>query len=223
MLPKNATAEQITQYRKDNGIPEKPEAYLDALPADVKATLDDTDKQVLTPYLAKLQELNVSPATAAQLIALRQSEADRWFDDRAQTDLQTKQKTEDALRADWGNNYRAEINNINSFLESAPPDVRDMLFDARTSDGRGILAVPETLRWLAQKAREVNPYSVPVGADGGSLDQKGVDARITELESWMGSKNGSENYNRYWKNDKIQAEYRELVDAREMLKKRTAA
>ena len=223
VLPKDATPEQITQYRRDNGIPEKPEAYLDVLPAEVKATMDDTAKEILSPYLAKMQELNIAPSTAAQLIALRQAEADRWADLRIAADSQTRQKTEDALRADWGNNYRAEINNINAMLAGAPQEVRDMFFDARTTDGAGLLAVPETLRWLAQLARTVNPYSVPVGGDGGSLDQKGVDQRIAEIDSWMAAPKGSENHNRYWKDEKVQAEYRTLIDAREQMKKRAAA
>jgi hypothetical protein len=223
VLPENATPEQVAQYRKDNGIPEKPEAYFDGLPAEVKASLDDTAKAILTPYLAKLQELNVSPQVATQLIALRQAEANRWAEDRIAQDAQVRQKTEDALRADWGNNYRAEINNINGLLKGAPQDVQDMFFDARLTDGRGLLANPETLRWLAQLARTVNPYSVPVGGDGGTLDGKGVDQRIAELEVWMGSAKGTDNYRRYYGDPGVQKEYRDLVDARENMRKRSAA
>jgi len=90
-------------------------------------------------------------------------------------------------------------------------------------DGNALVGTPQVVKALAQLARMVSPYSAPVGNDGGALDQKGVEGRLTELESWMGSPNGSEKYNSYWKNDKVQAEYRTLLDAREMLKKRTAA
>lgn len=223
MLPKDATAEQITQYRKDNGIPDKPEAYLDALPAEVKSSLADQDKEIITPYLAKLQELNIPPSTAAQLIALRQTEQDRQIEGRIAADESLRVKTEDALRGDWGNNYRAEINNIHNLLKGASGEVSEAILQARTPDGNALVGTPEVVRWLAQLARTVSPYSVPVGSDGGSLDQKGVEARITEIESWMGAKNGSENYSRYWKDDKVQSEYRTLIDAREQLKKRTAA
>jgi hypothetical protein len=223
VLPENATAEQVAQYRKDNGIPEKPEAYLDALTPEVKSALDDTAKEILNPYLAKLQELNVPPTVAAQLISLRQAEVDRWAEQRIVKDTEMRQATEDALRGDWGNNYRAEINNINGMLSGAPQEVRDMLFSARLPDGTALLAGADTLRWLAQLARTVNPYSVPVGGDGGSLDQKGVDQRIAELDVWMGAPKGSENYKRYYDNPTVQKEYRDLIDARENMKRRTAA
>ena len=99
--------------------------------------------------------------------------------------------------------------------------MRESILQARTPDGNALVGTPEVVRWLAQLARTVNPYSVPVGGDGGSLDQKGVDARITEIEGWMGAKNGSVEYKKYWGNDKVQTEYRNLLDAREKMQKRT--
>lgn len=222
-LPKDATPEQIATYRKDNGIPEKPEAYLEALPKDLVESLTDGDKAIFTPYLAALHELNLSPAHAAKLIAVRQTEMDRQIEARVTADDTLRVKTEDALRADWGNNYRAEINNIHGLLNGAPAEVKQALLDARTRDGNAFVGTPEAMRWLAQLARTVNPYSVPVDAGGGSLDQKGVDTRIAELESWMGSQKGSENYKRYYNDAKVQTEYRTLIDAREAMKKRTAA
>lgn len=223
VLPKDATPEQITAYRKDNGIPEKPEGYLEVLPAEVKASIDDQDKAIITPYLSLIQKHNLSPTAAAEFIQLRQAEADRWAEERIAADQTIKQQTEDALRGDWGNNYRAEINNINNLLSGAPQEVRDMLLDARLPDGNGLFAVPETLRWIAQLARTVNPYSVPIGSDGGSLDQKGVEGRLAEIDRWMGAAKGSADYKRYYDSPKIQAEYRELIDARDAMKKRSAA
>lgn len=223
MLPKDATAEQVTQFRKDNGIPEKPEAYLEALPKDVAQTLSDTDKAIITPYLSALHELNLSPAHAAKLIAVRQAEFKRQVEVRNAADETLRVQTEDALHEDWGNNYRAEINNIHGMLNGAPAEVRQAILDARTADGTPLVGTKETMRWLAQLARTVNPYSVPVGGDGGSLDQKGVDARIAEIDSWMGAAKGSENYKRYYNDPKVQTEYRTLIDARQAMKTRTAA
>lgn len=223
VLPDNATPEQLTAYRKDNGIPEKPEAYLEALPADVRATLDDTDKEIITPYLAALQEANIPPAVVSKLIALRQAESDRQVEVRHAADLTLQKTTEDALRGDWGNNYRAEINNIHAFLNGFSEDVREAILQSRTPDGNPLVGSPDVVKALAQMARMVNPYQVPIGNDGGTLDQKGVDQRISEIEGWMGSKAGSEGYTKYWKNDKVQAEYRSLLDAKDAMKKRSAA
>lgn len=220
MLPKDATPEQITQYRKDNGIPEKPEGYFDTLPQDLKLT--DLEKAVLTPYLPVMQELNLPPAAAAKLVAVLQSDRVRQIEARAVADDALKVKTEDALRADWGNNYRAEINNIHGLLNGAPPDVRESLMQARAPDGTPLVGTPEVVRWLAQLARTVNPYSIPVGGDGGTLDGKGVEARLSEITRWMGAPNGSPDYKRYWGDEKVQTEYRTLTEAREKLKQRAA-
>jgi len=223
VLPKDATPEQITQYRKDNAIPEKPEGYLEALTAEVKGTIDDNDKGIIAPYLGLMHKHNLPPALANEFIQLRQAEQDRQVEVRVQADETLRKQTEDVLRGDWGTNYRAEINNINGLLSSAPEEVREAFYQARTPDGNALVGTPEAVRWLAQLARLVNPYSVPVGGDGGSLDAKGVDARITEIDSWMGATKGSENYKKYWDNPKTQEEYRTLVDARENMKKRAAA
>jgi len=223
VLPKDATPEQIAAYRKDNGIPEKVDGYLEALPKEVGETLTDEDKAIMTPYLTALHDLNLTPAHAAKLIAVRQAELDRQVEARVTADETLRVSTEDALRGEWGNNYRAEINNIHGLLKGLPPEFSEALLQARTPDGNALFGTPAAVRALAQLARTVNPYSVPVGGDGGTLDGKGVDARIAELDSWMGSAKGSENYKRYYDNPKVQEEYRSLIDAREAMKKRTAA
>jgi len=169
-----------------------------------------------------MQKLNLPPAVANEFIQLRQAEQDRQVEVRIAADETLRKQTEDALRDDWGTNYRAEINNINALLSSAPEEVREAFYQARTPDGNALVGTPEAVRWLAQLARAVNPYSVPVGGDGGALDAKGVEQRIAEIDGWMGATKGSENYKKYWDNPKAQEEYRTLVDAREKMKQRAA-
>jgi hypothetical protein len=36
-------------------------------------------------------------------------------------------------------------------------------------------------------------------------------ARLREIEGWMGSRPGSADYKKYWRDDKVQAEYKELT------------
>lgn len=42
-----------------------------------------------------------------------------------------------------------------------------------------------------------------------------IDRRIAEIEGWMGAKRGSADYKKYWRNDKVQAEYLELLRERQ--------
>jgi len=106
-LPKDATPEQITQYRKDNGIPATPAEYFTALPKDMAASLDDGAKEMLTPYMGLVQELNLPPEAASKMVKVWQAEQDRQVQSRIEADEGLRVKTEDALRGDWGNNYRA--------------------------------------------------------------------------------------------------------------------
>jgi len=218
-LPKDATPEQLTAWRKDHGIPEKPDGYLEKLPAELK--LEDSDKQVLAPYLETLHKHNIDPATAAELIAVRAQALDKMVETRVQDDEKMRVATEDQLRAEWGNDYRANINNIHSMLKGAPPEVAEAFLSARTPDGNPLFGTKEAVQWFAQLARTINPFGTLVGGDGGALDQKGVDARITEIEVLMGKQDSE-----YWKGpraDKMQAEYRDLIDRRDLMRKRAAA
>lgn len=218
-LPKNATPEQIAAYRADNGVPDKPEGYLAALPDAVK--LSDYDKSIIEPYLKGLHDENISPALVHKFIALRQAEHERMIGARNDTDLTLQRTTEDGLRAEWGNEYRANINNIHAMLDGAPAEVKDALLQARTPDGNPLVGTPQMLHWLSSLSREVNPFGTIVSGAGGNIAAGGVEARISEINGLI-AKPGSE----YWKGDKaekIQAEYRQLIDMRDNMKRKVAA
>ncbi len=218
-LPENATPEQLATFRQENGIPEKPEGYFEKLPAELK--LDEADKTILTPYLSAMHALNLPAATAAKLIEVRQQELDRLVDARVTADNTLKVSTEDALRSEWGNEYRANINNVHSMLDGAPAEVSEAILNARTADGNPLVGTPEVVRWLAQLSRELNPFGTIVPTTGGALDGNGVNARIADIEVMMRELGGQ--YYKGPKADSLQKEYRDLVDARTRMQKRTAA
>jgi len=219
-LPENPSAEQIAAYRQANGIPEKADGYFEKLPDDVK--VDEADRAVIAPYLAAMHELNLTPAQVGKLVAVRNQELETMVEQRTTQDNTLRTQTEDALRKEWGNDYRSNINNIHTMLSGAPEEVRDAIMHARTPDGTPLVGTPETVRWLAQLARQMNPFGTIVGPAGDALDGKGVEARISELNRWMGAPNGSADYKRYWGDPKVQAEYRELLDAQARMRQRAA-
>lgn len=218
-LPDNPTAEQLTEYRKAHGIPEKAEGYWDAL-KDVK--LDDLDKEIVSPYLPVMHELNLSPAQAAKLIAFRQQEVERQVDERQSADVALRTQTEDELRKEWGGEYRAHVNNIKGFLRANfGEEGMDEVMNARTSSGDPLLGSPGVLRALAQLAVANGGGNVTITtADGGLMDQKGVDGRLAEIVKLMGDDSSE-----YWKGPKsesMQAEYRRLITAQQQMKSRAA-
>jgi hypothetical protein len=218
-LPKDATPEQRAAYRAENEIPEKPEGYLDKLPEGLKVV--DDDKPIIEPYLKVFHDENVSPALAHKLLTVRNAEHERMIEARVTADESLKTATEDKLRGEWGNDYRANINSIHGMLDGAPPEVSEAILQARTPDGNPLVGTPEVVRWLAQLSRELNPFGTIVPATGGTLDGKGVEDRIAQIEGLMGDRNST-----YWKGpmaDKTQKEYRDLIDARNNMRKRNAA
>jgi hypothetical protein len=217
-LPKEATAEQLAAYRKDNGIPEKPEGYLEKLPQGL--SLDDTDREILKPYTELMHKHNLSPEQAGEFLQIRAKVLEDLTSRQLQNDKTMRTQVEDTLRSEWGNEYRANVNNIHTLLAGAPEEVRDALNSARTADGLALFNDAATMKFFAQLARQINPFGTIVNADGGAMDQKGVEGRITEIEGLM-RKAGSE----YWKGpkaDAMQKEYRDLIDARERVRQRVA-
>jgi hypothetical protein len=220
-LPANATAEQLATFRKDNGIPDKPEDYFSNLPDGVK--IDDADKVMLGDYAKTMHELNLTPAQAQKLFATRQAQLDKMIVDQGAQDNTLKTQVEDQLRGEWGNDYRPNLNAIHNLLNGFPEGAREALLNARGPDGKAIFNNKEVMQAFAQIARTVSPFGTITGADGGALNASGVESRMAEIVKMMGAPKGTPEYKAYYENPKVQAEYRDLISAQERLKARSAA
>lgn len=215
-LPATPTPEQVAEYRQQNGIPEKPDGYFEKLPDGL--VIGDDDKPMFESFAKGLHALNAPPQIAQYAV--------KWYNDFqeeqaarvSENDLSQKATAEDSLRAEWGTDYRANISHITNFLRSAPEGVADLVTNARGADGRAILNDPKVVQWFASVAREMNPVGTIVGS-GDSM--KTVENRMGELTKMMGNQSSE-----YWKGptaEKLQAEFRDLVDAQNRLKARGVA
>lgn len=215
-LPATPTAEQVAEFRQQNGIPEKPEGYFEKLPDGLVIGADD--KPMFESFAKGLHALNAPPQIAQYAV--------KWYNDFqeqqaariSENDTSQKATAEDTLRAEWGADYRANIGHISNFLKSAPEGVADLVSNARGSDGKAILNDPKVVQWFASVAREMNPVGTIVGS-GDSM--KTVEGRMGELTKLMGNQSSE-----YWKGptaEKLQAEFRDLVDAQGRLKARGVA
>lgn len=213
-LGENAPADEVAAYRAQNGIPEKPEGYFEKLPEGL--VIGDEDKPMFTSFAQGLHALNADPKIAQYAV--------KWYNDLqeervaklAEGDGTHKTAVEDALRAEWGGDYRANMNHIQGFLSQAPQGVAEMLGNARGSDGRAIFNDPGVVRWLAQIAREANPVGIIVPAGGGNAGET-IDTEIKGIEKTM-----RENRTAYNKDEAMQSRLRKLYEARDNLQKRSA-
>ena len=208
VLGKDATPEQIKEWRDAHGIPEAPDKY--ALSKDVK--VDHLDKSVLDTVLAAAHASNQTPEQiSATLKAWNQIET-MASDKRAEADQKVQKDAEDLLRAEWGGEYRRNINLIQGLLDGqASPELKDKFLNGRLSDGTPIGSSPDALKMLASLALINNPTGTIVPGSEGNM-MMGVNEEIAKIEGIMRT-----NRQTYNKDEAMQARYRELLAAREKL------
>ena len=214
VLGKNATPEQVKEYRDAMGIPETPDKY--DLGKDIK--IEGMDPTLLGEVLKEAHESNQTPdqvkATLKAWAKISQSVKEQQFE----SDVNVQKTSEDALRAEWGAEYRRNINLIHGMLDgTASPGLKDKIMGGRLADGTPIGSSPDALKFLVGLALIQNPAGVVVpGSEANPM--QGVEDEITKIETGM-----RKDRNAYNKDEKLQARYLELLTAREKLKPRKAA
>lgn len=211
VLPKNASAEQLTEWRKQNGIPEKADGY-DLGAASGK--FSDETKSFLDKALPVLHNAHLNTdQTKAVLKFLNDNVLDTKAS-RAQADRDAEEAGNEELRGEWGAEFKRNISIIHAVLDkSADPKFKDAVLNARDGEtGKPLASDPRWLKMLLGIGLVDNPAGKLVPNAGGN-PMKGVEERIAEIESKMGTK-------AYTNDEKMQAEYRELIDVRDKLKSR---
>lgn len=215
VLSKDAKPEEVAAWRKENGIPETPEKY--DLKFDSGLVIGDDDKPIIDGYLKAAHDRNMTPDQVKAGIEWYYDEVKRQADVQNEKDETDRQAALDALNAEWGGNFRRNHNMVNGLLDRFPEKVRDLFKGGRLADGTAIMNNPDVIRSLAGIALEINPAGQIVPTGSGD-PMKSVEGRIEEIEATM-----RKDRNAYNKNEKLQAEYRELLGAREKLKERQSA
>jgi len=137
----------------------------------------------------------------------KMAEAQNEIDDNAQVNC------EDTLRKEWpGDDYRINNNLANAYLDSAPEGVKENWLGARLADGTPLGNDPDTIKFLAQSQRELNPVATVVPGTGEGAMQA-ITSEMNELRTLMGDR-----ASKYWKGpeaNKLQSRYEELVSAQQ--------
>jgi hypothetical protein len=214
-LPPNANAQEVAAYRKENGIPENAGDYLVNLPNGL--VIGEADKPALTAFAEHMHKANMAPAVVHQAIGWYNAWQEQQAADMAKADETAKRATEDSLRAEWGKDYRTNINVAKDFLvNTAGQEFADDVMEAVLPDGTRLGDNAKALQWLAKTAREVNPIGTLVPAGGGEAGAT-VDSEIAKLEKYM-----KDQRTKYNADEPAQARLRQLYDARERLAARKA-
>ncbi|HCF7935479.1 TPA: hypothetical protein NIU63_005100 [Klebsiella michiganensis] len=206
-LPENPTDEELTQWRKDNGVPENADDYLADLPSGI--VLGDEDKERVSSFLEAMHGKNVSKEHVQAAIEWNQQMVEQEMQARYERNVEAQQKTEDALRQEWGPEYRRNINLINGMLDGLSKDAKDLFLGAQTGDGVSIFNNPDVAKWLVDVARAVNPVATVVP---GASNPQAITDEIATLEKRM-----RDDYEGWFKDEASQTRLRQLYEAQERL------
>lgn len=203
VLPKNPTEADLAAWRKDNGIPDKPDGYkFDGV------EIPESDREDVAAFAERMHKVNASQEVAREAVRAYYEVLAKQESDLAERDEAQRHEALDALNAEWGASFRRNINVIQgSILSKFPESVRDALMSARLPDGTAIFNNPDVIRGLAALALEVNPAGVV--AHGGTGDiAKGMLDEYKEIQKLRQTNRGA-----YNKDEKLQARERTLIEA----------
>lgn len=207
-LPDDATEEEIAQWREQNGVPESPDKYdldVDGL------VIGEDDKPHLDDFLQQAHESNMPNEMVKQVVSWHYQNIEKQQESMAEADADFQAESQQALREEWGGEYKQNINQIKNLLSSAPEGIEERLLGGRTADGKVVGNDPETLKWLAGLARQINPVATVVPGAGAN-QASAVQDEIQQIETVMRTEP-----DKYWKDPKMQARLKELYDASERL------
>ena len=214
VLPDGATEEQIAAFRKELGVPEKPEGYLDALPNGL--VIGDADKPIAESFLASAHEANMPPEFVGKALDWYYKMQEDQVAARAHAVKEARKNSHDELVGEWGAEFRSNINSIQAFLDTAPTlddgtPFKNVLMGATLEDGSLMGDNPNFLRWLADLASQANPAGfVSPGTGTSQIDsleteRDAMQKRMREDPTWS-------------KDSKAHARYEQVANALSKMK-----
>ena len=213
-LGENPTDEEVAKYREENGIPEKADGYLDKLPDGL--VLGEDIVETTQPYLEAFHDMNAPPELVASMlekhVALQEETAAAIT--ARDDELSTSAIAE--LKETWGTDYGANMQAMHNFIAGyIPADMKDAFEGARLGDDEGtpLFSSAAMIEVFSKIQREINPLGAQTSGSGmDNIDA--IEDQIKTYEGQMGTK-------AWYKDEKAQKHYRELISARDRFKVRS--
>lgn len=202
-LKKGATADEVAEYRKSHGIPDKADGY------DLKGIkVDEADQPLIDRVLAAAFEAHAAPDAVKAIIGVWPKIKEEAAAHQAEADQQLRAKAEDTLRAEWGTEFRRNMGLVHQLLDSSGAvNIKENLLSGRMADGTPIGSSPEALKMLLGVALTQNPTGLVMPSGGGDpvgsiKDQLAAIAKVRR-----------EKRSEYNKDTAMQAKERDLITA----------
>lgn len=200
--PKDATPEAMAAWRAENGIPVEPTKY------DLKLkdgmVIGAEDKPIFDAILTKLHGKNVTNEQASELVTAYYEVMDGQAKKGAELQAQQRQKVEDQLHAEWGGEFRGNMNRIASLVDANLKADDPLRKKIMTTVGTDVAFA----KLMESFARQINPVSTLIPGAGENF-AGALDDEIKTIEDRM--RKDRDGYN---KDEKMQERYRLLLQAR---------
>ena len=221
---KDAKPEDIAEFHKALGVPEKPEEYFKHVKLENGAVIGEADKPLVDAFAAEMHKVGAPPAVMNAALNWHYKQQEDAAAQLDESDDSFRRESEKALKDDLGSAFKRKTNAIGSLFATAPggTDVKNegslyaRLMGGRMADGKIIGNDPDMVRFLVGLVSEVNPAATVV--EDGNQSGLTVDAEIAAIEKRM-----KDDRRAYFKDEKAQARYRELIDARSKIQARNKA
>lgn len=182
-LPQNATPEQLTEWRKDNGVPETPDGYDTSL-SDI--TIGENDKPLVDEFLKEMHNSNASPTAVKSALKAYYNLVEKQNLERESSDIDFKAESLGELQSEWGADFRKNVNMVANLLATAPTEIAQRIEASRTPEGHKFGDDPAMMKWFNQLAREVNPAAAVVPNAGSNAANAMADEKKA-IEAKMGT------------------------------------
>ncbi len=218
-LGKDAKPEEVAAWRKENGIPEKPEDYLAGVKLKDGIVIGEQDRPYVDKFLQNLHAANASPEAVNQALNTYYDMVQDITVERLANFEKAKDTTFSALTQEWGTEYNKNINILQSFADSLPNGAGKHLLEGFGNDGIPLFSNPDVVRGILAVAKQANP-GFTLSLPGGQSDVKSIESRKSELTKMMGDPMSA-----YWKGDQaaaMQEEFRTIDRALSAIKTKAA-
>lgn len=207
-LAADATPEEVAAWRQENGVPAEPSGY--KMPDGL--VLSENDKPLVDEFLKVAHDRNWKDEDVQAAVGWFMERHAAQADAMSARDAENRMKADEALRAEFGPQYKQEAKLAFQLLAQAPEGLGDAIMGGRLADGRLIGDSPEVIRWLNGLARELNPVATVVPGSGSNAMQA-LETELAGIQKMM-SDRGSD----YWKGPKsasLQKRALELINAQQ--------
>lgn len=205
----NSTDEEKAAWRNALGVPATPEAYLEQLPDGL--VIGEDDKPAIERVLAAMHESGAPKPVVESMLSAYYDLVESQNAEQFEANDAARRETEDALRGEWGAEYRRNVNALTNFIGTLPESVGSVFLNAVDENGVNIANNPEFIKWAMSVALDKNPLATVVPGAGAN-QASAIAEEIASIEKTMRT-----NRTEYNRNDAMQARYRELITARDRL------